>query len=61
MTGRILGFKVELMKVGTVVGFDYWIVQREHFTFRKIGCELNLMLNDTGKFCENPSSKLAIF
>ncbi|XP_022164952.1 SCAN domain-containing protein 3-like [Myzus persicae] len=46
MTGRISGFKAEVTKVSPDVRFVHCIIHREHLTFRKIGCELNLIMND---------------
>ncbi|XP_060873903.1 SCAN domain-containing protein 3-like [Metopolophium dirhodum] len=46
MTGRISGFKAEVMKVSPDIRFVHCIIHREHLTFRKIGCELNSIMND---------------
>jgi len=46
MTGRISGFKTEVMKVSSDIRFIHYIIHREHYIFRKIGCELNSIMND---------------
>ncbi|XP_022182264.1 zinc finger MYM-type protein 6-like, partial [Myzus persicae] len=46
MTGRISGFKAEVMKVSPDIRFVHCIIHRENLTFRKIGCELNSIMND---------------
>lgn len=46
MTGRILGFKAEIMKVGLDIRFVHYIIHRKHLIFQKMCCELNLIMND---------------
>ncbi|XP_060866316.1 zinc finger MYM-type protein 6-like [Metopolophium dirhodum] len=46
MTGKIRGFKAEVMKVSPDIRFVHCIIHREHLTFRKIVCELNSIMND---------------
>lgn len=46
MTGRISGFKAEVMKISCDVIFVHCITHREHLTFQKIDRQLNLIMND---------------
>lgn len=34
------------MKISPNVRFVHYPIHRQHLTFRKIGCELNLIIND---------------
>jgi len=45
LTGRISEFNAELLKVISGIQFDHYIIHKEQLTFRKIYCELNLIMN----------------
>jgi len=38
--------KAEVMKVSPDIRFVLCIINREHLTFQKIGCQLNSIMND---------------
>lgn len=46
MNGRISCLKSNVMNVSPDIKVVHCIIHREHLTFRKIGCELNLIMNE---------------
>jgi len=46
MNGKITGFKADVVRVSPDIRFFHCIILREHLTFRKIGRELNSIMND---------------